>query len=358
MPDTTVKGLDTHGLQTVWNNIISCFVTSTQGAAMASAIGQVQAMATDLSDAVSRITDDVTDLQSYFDGGKVLKAIGDEDGRNIKSTYFPYTGGTLYKSGENYPLVIKGGNLSTVAGIEFYGSTGSLLGRLRFTNSALQYYNGSYRTVWHDGISGTSTTDWACKDLNAAQDVIALRGVAAGGHADIASSEISLSGAVTSIQITGDSTSPHNPSDGLVTLPAYPVWSTLGGKPTFGSAAWQNVSAFTPAALPVTTMSGTSWTPDKGSVPTVMYQAIASNHTLNFQTADSDGVGCVHYIILANNTSAAKTVTIQRGSQGLAIARVSGSISLPANSALMMSYVAVNVNFYTVDYSILTIDHP
>ena len=337
MPDTIVKGLDTHGLQTVWNNIISCFVTSTQGAGMASAI---------------------ENLQSYFDGGKALKAIGDEDGRNIKSTYFPYTGGTIYKSGENYPLVIKGGNLSTVSGIEFYGSTGTLLGRIRLTNSALQYYNGSYRTVWHDGISGTSTTDWACKDLNAAQDVIALRGVAAGGHADIASSEISLSGAVTSIQITGDSTSPHNPSDGLVTLPAYPVWSTLGGKPTFGSAAWQNVSAFTPAALPVTTMSGTSWTPDKGSVPTIMYQSISSNHTLNFQTADSDGVGCVHYIILANNTSSAKTVTIQRGSQGLAVARVSGSISLPANSILMMSYVAVNVNFYTVDYSILTIDHP
>ena len=78
MPDTIVKGLDTHGLQTVWNNIISCFVTSTQGADMASAI---------------------ENLQSYFDGGKALKAIGDEDGRNIKSTYFPYTGGTLYKSG-------------------------------------------------------------------------------------------------------------------------------------------------------------------------------------------------------------------------------------------------------------------
>lgn len=299
------KHLDGAGLGEVWAKV------KAQVSVLASGLGQVTAMAHDNTVAITAHDNRITDLESYFDGGRVLKAVGDEDGRNIKATYFPYTGGTIYKSGENYPLVIKGGNLSTVAGIEFYGSTGSLLGRLRFTNSALQYYNGSYRDVYHEGNANLASVDWACKDLNAAQDVIATRGVSAKGCSDLSIAEMTLL-----------------------------------------------KSEFTPNALAVTTKTGTSWTPDNNSTPSIMYQAITSNHTLNFQTADAAGVGCVHYIILANNTSSAKTVTVQRGSQGLAVARVSGSISVPANSALVMTYVALNQNFYVAESSVLTIDHP
>jgi hypothetical protein len=346
------KHLDGAGLGEVWAKV------KAQVSVLASGLGQVTAMAQDNAIAITAHDDRINDLESYFDGGKVLKAVGDEDGRNIKATYFPYTGGTIYKSGENYPLVIKGGNLSTVAGIEFYGSTGSLLGRLRFTNSALQYYNGSYKDVYHEGNANLASVDWACKDLNAAQDVIATRGVSAKGCSDLSIAEMALLGAVAQIAITGDSGGPYTPNDGLVTLPAYPVWSTLGGKPAFGNAAYSDKSEFTPNALAVTTKTGTSWTPDNNSTPSIMYQAITANHTLNFQTADAAGVGCVHYIVLANNTSSAKTVTIQRGSQGLAVARVSGSISVPANSALVMTYVAINQNFYVAESSVLTIDHP
>ena len=279
----------------------------------------------------------------------------------IVQYFFTYAGGTIYKDGESYPLSIRGGGTtSALAGINFYAKNGTtLLGRLRMTSAKIQYNNGTHNyDIWHEGNANLDSVDWTCRDLIAARDVIATRGVSAHGYADISTSEASLAGAVTAIMITGDAGGPYSPSNGLVTLPAYPVWSTLVGKPTFGSAAYESVSAFTPASLPVTTKTGSSWTPDKNSAPSVMYQALTAGLTLNFQTADDDGVGCVHHIALANNTSAAKTVTLQRGSQGLAIACVSTSISVPANNTLFMTYIPINKNFYVIQSSILVIDHP
>lgn len=300
--DRNDKHLDGAGLSEVWAKV------KAQVSVLASGLGQVTAMAQDNAVAITAHDERITDLESYFDGGKVLKAVGDEDGRNIKATYFPYTGGTIYKDGESYPLSIRGGGTtSALAGINFYAKNGTtLLGRLRMTAAKIQYNNGTHNyDIWHEGNANLDSVDWTCRDLNAAQDVIATRGVSAKGCSDLSIAEIALLG-----------------------------------------------------ALVVTTKTGTSWTPDNNSTPSIMYQAITSNHTLNFQTADAAGVGCVHYIVLANNTSSAKTVTVQRGSQGLAVARVSGSISVPANSALVMTYVALNQNFYVAESSVLTIDHP
>lgn len=67
------------------------------------------------------------------------------------------------------------GDNANRAAIKFEKNDETALGYIgcRIVNNVKEpYFNGgSYQTIWHKGIAGTSTTDWACKDLTVAGDL-------------------------------------------------------------------------------------------------------------------------------------------------------------------------------------------
>lgn len=132
---------------------------------------------------------------------------------------------------------------------QIYGYlNGNISGSAVTMSSFAQGSGGSDRYVWFswDGnlakpayssalmINLTSNTLKA-PNIVSSGNITATGGVAAGGIVSMSMNGGSAANAVTQINI---GSTPYTPTDGIISLPTYPTWSTLSGKPT-------NVSAFT-----------------------------------------------------------------------------------------------------------------
>ena len=208
--------------------------------AIAAAIGQMSATTQEHSVILASQDARVTDLESYFNGDIPKKAVSALSLSGVTINYSiggvaqtgltlpdasasasgvvstgtqtfagakTFNGTTLFannvtikkSSSATTPLTIatsaSTGDNANRAAIEFEKNDGTALGYIgcRIVNNVKEpYFNGGdYHTIWHKGIAGTSTTDWACKnltasgDVSASGDIYATGGVAAGGIADL-----------------------------------------------------------------------------------------------------------------------------------------------------------------------------
>lgn len=113
----------------------------------------------------------VTTLEGYFNAsGYAKRAVADQNGLTIDTSYLKLTGGTLFSSDTLAPLTIKGGSGMTYAGINFMNSAGTSLGALyaqmQSSTPRLTYYNGTdYAIFYTDLNSNKSDVSWTANNL-------------------------------------------------------------------------------------------------------------------------------------------------------------------------------------------------
>lgn len=153
-------------------------------------------------------------LENYFTDGKANRTLADEDGKNLKEYYALKT---------DIPDVNR----------EIAEAIAVKLDNDPKGEHDLPIYI-KYDPLTGHGKSEVIDSLHTPGDIHSDSDIYADGGVSARGIASLAMGSGGGTGTITEIQIDGVT----QPSvEGVVNLPAYPVWNTLAGKPVFASVA-------------------------------------------------------------------------------------------------------------------------
>ena len=127
-----------------------------------------------------------------FSGGVTLSSTLTASGAATFNGAASFNNDVVFKkSGTYLPIDIKCGSTGTAqyAGMRFFDNSDNYMGTLGVDKNVGAMFvapgTSDRSTIWHSSNSNLSTVDWAAKDINAAGNVVATGGVAAGGIADL-----------------------------------------------------------------------------------------------------------------------------------------------------------------------------
>jgi len=197
--------------------------------------------------------------------------------------------------------------------------------------------------TFYIGSNAAATID-SNKNFTSQADIMAMRGVAAQGIADLSLTQASTLGLVAQIKIGNTE---YDPTDGVVTLPAYPTASTLSGTVPISKGGTGMTTAegariaLGISAMPTTTYTGTTYESGNGWCYDLW---IPSSTTATFSVAYDPTYGGMGYVLIANTLGSDITVSFVGIESGQKIVSPASTLVVPAGKYVEVSYIVEEVN--------------